>query len=111
MASEWKHIALGPRLAIALAALLIGTELRSGAADCRRNRIQRMTRSLAHKLEATTNLEFGEQGRDVKFYSAFRKIQFVGDFLVGKTAEDAIEDFFFTAGEAHGVFGAVAGFE
>ena len=70
-----------------------------------------MTRSLAHKLEAATNLELGEQGRNVKFDGAFGEIQFVGDFLVGKTAKDAIEDFLFPASEAHSVLGAVAGFE
>ena len=70
-----------------------------------------MARSLAHEFEATTDLELGEQGRDVKFHGAFGEVQFVGDFLVSETAKDAIEDFLFTAGEAHGVLGAVAGFK
>jgi len=70
-----------------------------------------MTRGLAHELEASTDLELGQQGRDVKFYGAFGEIQLVGDFLVGKATKDAIEDFFLAAGEANGVFGAVSRFE
>jgi len=70
-----------------------------------------MTRGLAHELEASADLELGQQGRDVKFHGAFGEIQLVGDFLIGKAAKDAIEDFFFAAGEANGVFGAVSRFE
>jgi len=70
-----------------------------------------MTRSLSHEFEATADLEFGEQGRDMKFHGALGKIQFVRDFLVGEAAKDAVEDFFLPAGEAHSVLGAVAGFQ
>jgi len=64
MASERKHLALIRRPAIALSALLIliGTELRSRTTDGGRNGVQGMTRSLSHEFEATTDLEFGEQG-------------------------------------------------
>src|SRR5437899_12675861 len=112
MASEGKHLVrVRMSAAVAFAALLIRTELRSGVADRGRNRVQGMTRCLAHEVEASENLELSQQGRDMKFYCALGEIQFVGDFLVGKAAKDAIEDFFFAAGQANGIFGAVSRFE
>src|SRR5260221_7745478 len=110
MACQRKHLACVRVATIALRPVLIGTELRSGAADCGRNRVQGMTRSLTHELEAAADLELGQQGRNVEFDGAFGEIQLVGNFLVGKTAKNAIEDFLFAAGEAHGVLGAMTRF-
>ena len=91
MASERQHLASICRAAIALSALLIGTELRSRTTDGGRNGVQGMARSLAHEFEATTDLELGEQGRDMEFHGAFGEIQLVGNFLVSANAKTPIE--------------------
>jgi hypothetical protein len=88
MASERKHFVRVHRPAVRLAALLKWTEMRNRPSDGWGNGVQGMTRSFAHEFEATTDLKLGEQRRDVKFHGAFGEIQFVGDFLVGKTAKD-----------------------
>ncbi len=70
-----------------------------------------MTRGLAQKLEAATDFELGEEGRDVELYGAFGEIQFASDLLVGETAKYAIEDFLFPTRKAHGAFDTVPGLE
>jgi hypothetical protein len=82
-----------------------GAKFRGRGADGRRQRLQGVLGSFAHEFHATVNLVFGKQGRDVKFDGALRQIEFVGNFLVGKTAKDAFEDFFLAAGKLNEVSG------
>ncbi len=70
-----------------------------------------MLRGFAHEFHAAANLEFGEQRGNMELHGALGKIQEVGNFLVGKAFEDAIENFFLAAGKFNGAFGAVTGFE
>jgi len=47
----------------------------------------------------------------MELHGALGEIELVGDLLVGKAAEDAVEDLFLSPGKADGALRAVAGFE
>ena len=86
-------------------------EFGRGRADGRRQRLHGVLGSFAHQFHAAVHFVFGQQRRDVELHGALGKIQFVGDFFIGKAAENALEDFFFAAGKLDGALGAVSGFE
>src|SRR5579885_2442033 len=111
MTSEGEHLPGMDRAAIALAAWLKRSDLRNRLAEGGSNGIKSLARSFAHEFQTSTYFEFLKERRDVEFDGAFGEVEFVGNFLVGQAAKDSVENFFFTAGEAHRAFGAVAGFE
>ena len=47
----------------------------------------------------------------MEFDGTFRKVQFGGDFLIGKAAKNAVKDFFLTTGQFYAGLDALAGVE
>ena len=47
----------------------------------------------------------------MEFDGTFRKVQFGGDFLIGKAAKNAVKDFFLTTGQLYAGLDALAGVE
>lgn len=81
----------------------------SGKSQLHGHGSEAIPRRLTNQFHAATNPEFGEQRRDMEFDSAFGKIQARGNLFVSETAHDAIEDFFFAAGELDGAADGMAG--
>src|SRR5579883_1570521 len=84
MTSEGEHLPGMDRAAIALAALLKGSDLRNRLAEGGRNGIKSLARSFAHEFQTSTYFEFLKERRDVEFDGAFGEVEFVGNFLVGR---------------------------
>src|ERR1700733_9745317 len=52
------------------------------------------------KFRTVVDAEFGEQRRDVKFYSTYRDVELGGDFLVRAVAQDGLPNLFLPGAEA-----------